>query len=121
MQVLPIGATANFTEHVGCSCHAYTLVRDKTSCQACHAGSHAAHGFEGAVPLAKVRRAEDDRAIGDGRGDGIARFNSGGHAEPALPASGDAHPGIVATPVVARKAEWSGSPIPSVAAGAANR
>jgi len=46
MQVLPVDATSGFTEHKGCSCHAYAEARAKTSCEGCHTGAHAAHSFD---------------------------------------------------------------------------
>jgi len=35
-------------EHNGCSCHAYFEARNKTACEGCHNGAHAAHTFDSA-------------------------------------------------------------------------
>jgi len=45
--VLPAGNdVTGVIEHNGCSCHAYSEARGKTSCEGCHTGTHAAHGFD---------------------------------------------------------------------------
>jgi len=52
-KVLPVPtsvpAPTVFTEHDGCSCHAYAEARGKTTCEGCHNGAHAPHSFTNGV------------------------------------------------------------------------
>ena len=52
-KVLPVPtsvpAPTVFTEHDGCSCHAYAEARGKTACEGCHNGAHAPHSFTNGV------------------------------------------------------------------------